>query len=147
MDGTIGPSSYWFTGRSSVIDYVAYGDVHPAIEHLKECWVCGNSALDGMSVMALDLNPGRSGEIIFCTYGMVMYGGDIPIVAKSFEEWLERTVAAGPNAQAPYWELPGFVDIGPAIPGDPQYRVREPSNMRRPWDIGGRVVLRPAQEK
>jgi hypothetical protein len=35
-----------------------------------------------------------------------------PVVAHSFSEWLERTLAAGPDVL--YWEREDFVDLGPA---------------------------------
>ena len=44
-----------------------------------------------------------------------------PGVAKSFTEWLERTLDACPDAPFNYWQMPNFTDLGPAIPDDPNY--------------------------
>ena len=62
------------------------------------------------------------GKIAYFTFSTCSDRGDIPIVANSFTEWLERTLSHGPDADCFYWELPDFMDLGPAIPNDPRYR-------------------------
>ena len=72
--------------------------------------------------MALDVSEIGFGNIISCSYNNIVDGGGMPIIAHSFEEWLARTLAVGPESQCPYWEMPGFNDLGPAIPNDPYYQ-------------------------
>lgn len=67
-------------------------------------------------------SPENFGKIAYCTVNANSDRGDIPIVANSFTEWIERTLDAGPDAPCPYWQMPDFIDLGPAIPGDPFYR-------------------------
>jgi len=66
--------------------------------------------------------PENFGKIAFCTVNANSERGDIPIVANSFTEWVARTLDLGPDSRERYWELPDFIDLGPAIPGDPYYR-------------------------
>ena len=54
----------------------------------------------------------------------VTHGGNVPVIAKSFSEWLERTLDAGPLITNGYWEEPGFDDYGSALEGDPCYEHR-----------------------
>jgi hypothetical protein len=65
--------------------------------------------------------PENFGKIAYCTFNAASDRGDIPIVANSFTEWIERTLDAGEDATCFYWQMPGFTDLGPAIPGDPNY--------------------------
>ena len=62
------------------------------------------------------------GRIAYITFDAHSERGDVPIVANSFTDWLERTLDHGPDVDCFYWELPEFVDLGPAIPNDPSYR-------------------------
>jgi hypothetical protein len=62
------------------------------------------------------------GKIAFCTFTASSERGDIPVVANSFTEWVERTIHHGPDAICYYWETSDFIDLGPAIPNDPSYR-------------------------
>ena len=48
-------------------------------------------------------------------------GGNVPLIAGSLEEWIERTLDDGPDCRHPYWRRQGFEELGSAIPGDPAY--------------------------
>lgn len=48
--------------------------------------------------------------------------GNVPIIAGSLKEFLERVLDDGPDCEYPYWQRQGFVDLGSAIPGDPYYK-------------------------
>lgn len=89
--------------------------------YLDEVWQLAYYAEDGATLIAVDLNPGGFGRIALVTYSDALSGGAC-VVAESFEDWIERTVALGPEADAPYWYQPGFKDLGPLIPRDQGYR-------------------------
>lgn len=72
-----------------------------------------------MGLIAIDTHEERFGWIGHYWYESDLSCGGFPVVAHSFTEWLERTLASGPDIR--YWEREDFVDLGPAIPGDPNY--------------------------
>jgi hypothetical protein len=93
-------------------------------DQLGSCYRFANSAKDGAHHIAVDLGAERYGQIIECYSDQVTHGGNVPVIAKSFSEWLERTLDAGPLITNGYWEEPGFDDYGSALDGDPCYERR-----------------------
>jgi hypothetical protein len=93
-------------------------------DQLAQSYVFANSGNDGAHMLAVDTRPARHGHIIEFFATQKSYGGDVPVVAHSFSEWLERTLDAGPLIDCGYWEEPGFVDYGSALIGDPCYEPR-----------------------
>lgn len=95
--------------------------------YFEDVWVLANYAFDGGEHVAIDLHPGpRFGYIGWVTQTDIDYGGGAIVVAKSFFEWLERTLDHGPHAERPYWREPGFKDYGSLIPDDPYYKPTTP---------------------
>lgn len=47
--------------------------------------------------------------------------GNVPVIAGSLREFLERVLEDGPECEYPYWQRRGFVELGSAIPGDSLY--------------------------
>lgn len=98
------------------------GDPHE-YAHFEDVWLAADSCFDGGEVIAVDLHPGpRFGCIGWVTQTDIDYGGGAIVIAKSFFEWLERTLDHGPHAERPYWREAGFKDYGPLIPDDPYYK-------------------------
>ena len=117
--------SYWGCETLTESLYYYEGDGQGSKwEQLSQCYHFGNWAGDGAQLLAVDLRPERYGYIIECLKTQMTYGGDVPVIAHSFTEWLERTLDAGPDIEGGYWEQPGFVDYGPALEGDPYYTPR-----------------------
>jgi hypothetical protein len=103
------------------------------IEHFVNVYLIASCWTNTSDHLAIDLNPERFGWIINVWYNPNLAEGDYPVVAHSFTEWLERTLDAGPGIACYdagpgkacyYWASPDFVDMGPAIPGDPHYKPR-----------------------
>lgn len=93
-------------------------------DQLSQCCIFGNKGTDGGHLLAVDLRSERYGQIIECMGNQPTYGGDVPVIAHSFSEWLERTLDAGPAIDCGYWEEPGFDDYGSALVDDPCYEAR-----------------------
>jgi len=89
--------------------------------YLDEVWQLAYYAEDGATLIAVDLNPDGFGRIGLVTYSDALTGGAC-VIAESFEDWIERTLDLGPEAETPYWYQPGFKDLGPLIPHDQGYR-------------------------
>lgn len=87
-------------------------------------WQIGENQYYGSGrELVVDLHPGpRFGYIGWVTQTDIDYGGGAIVIAKSFFEWLERTLDHGPHAERPYWRETGFKDYGPLIPDDPYYK-------------------------
>ena len=95
--------------------------------YFEDVWRIVDYAYDGGEIIAIDLHPGpRFGYIGWVTQTDIDYGGGAIVVAKSFFEWLGRTLDHGPDAQRPYWREEGFKDYGPLIPDDPYYKPKTP---------------------
>lgn len=95
--------------------------------YFEDVWVLANYAFDGGEHIAIDLHPGpRFGYIGWVTQTDIDYGGGAIVIAKSFFEWLERTLDHGPDAELPYWREKSFKDYAPLIPDDPVLQ-RKPS--------------------
>ncbi len=97
------------------------------VEYLEHCFVLASSLRGSDRVIAVDLHEERFGWIGYYWYMGDLSEGGFPVIAKSFAEWLERSLASSPDAR--YWEREDFVDLGPAIPNDPNYH---PPNRRAP---------------
>jgi hypothetical protein len=89
------------------------------VAYLEKCFVLALSLRGSDRVIAIDLNDERFGWIGYYWYEGDLNEGGFPLVAHCFSEWLERTLAAGPDVR--YWESEDFVELGRAIPGDPNY--------------------------
>ncbi|OAI56707.1 hypothetical protein AYO49_03705 [Verrucomicrobiaceae bacterium SCGC AG-212-N21] len=89
---------------------------------LSQCYCFARSGRRN-EILAVDLRPERFGNVVSFVSSQLTYGGDIPVVAKSFTDWLSRTLDAGPDSEF-YWECAGFEDLGPAMEGDPCYECR-----------------------
>ncbi len=93
--------------------------------YFDRCFAFANSLFGGPDYLAVDLHEDRWGWVVLTWFEYSIEDAPYPVIAYSFTEWLERTVASGPDAR--YWERPEFVDLGPAIPDHPNYR---PPNWR-----------------
>lgn len=93
-------------------------------DQLTHCYIFACAAGDGAQLLAVDLRPEKFGFVVECYVDQMVDGGNVPVVAHSFTEWLERTLEAGPKIDAGYWEEQGFKDYGPAMDGDPTYEER-----------------------
>lgn len=89
---------------------------------LRQCYTFARSGR-GNDIIAVDLRPEKYGNVVCFVSNQITYGGDIPIVAHSFTDWLTRTLDSGPDSDF-YWECAGFEDLGPAMEGDPCYERR-----------------------
>jgi hypothetical protein len=92
-------------------------------KYFEDVWRIAGYAFDGGEIIAIDLHPGSNfGYIGWVTQTDLNYGGGAIVIARSFFEWLERTLDHGAEAQLPYWRVKGFKDYGPLIPDDPYYQ-------------------------
>jgi len=96
------------------------------LEYFENVFVLATSTLWGTDHIGIDLHPERFGWIGCYWYQGDLIAGNYPVVAHSFSEWLERILdtgdKAGPDGTSHYWDMAGFVDLGPAIPGSPHYQ-------------------------
>lgn len=136
--GTIPEPNGWalwnvgFWGYDRLLDELFYYEDEEADSlwhQLDQCFIFATSAQDGAHMLAVDLRPQRYGQIIECLMTQITYGGDVPVVAHSFSEWLERTLDAGPSIKNGYWEGADFSDYGSALDGDPCYEPRPHDTM------------------
>ena len=108
---------------TSLADTFLYGERRGDCgDYLFNFWQFATNLEDGGVGLGICSDSENFGRIACCTFTASSERGDVPIVANSFTEWLERTLDYGPEADCFYWEDPEFVDLGPAIPGDPNYR-------------------------
>lgn len=110
----------WWPRYTVNEERAAEPDEYPYFENV---WHICSYAFDGGEQIVIDLHPGpRFGRIGWLTQTDFDYGGGAIVIAKSFFEWLERTLDHGPYAQRPYWREESFKDYGPLIPDDPYYK-------------------------
>jgi hypothetical protein len=108
---------------SSLADIFMYGEKNEDAGDFLFNYICfGSSHSDGGIGLGICAAPVNFGKIACCTFSACSERGDVPIVANTFTEWLERTLDHGPDADCFYWQKDDFIDLGPAIPGDPNYR-------------------------
>jgi hypothetical protein len=113
---------YW--GFETLTEHLYDVEPDSIWEQLRHCYLFANKGTDGAHLLAVDLRKERYGHVVECFATHQTYGGDVPVVAHSFSEWLERTLDAGPSIDCGYWEEPGFTDYGSALDGDPCYDAR-----------------------
>lgn len=113
---------YW--GFETITDRLDDYEPGAIWDQLTQSFIFACKATDGAHLLAVDLRRERYGYIVECFATQQTYGGDVPVVARSFSEWLERTLDAGPLIDCGYWEEPGFLDYGSALDGDPCYDIR-----------------------
>ena len=101
-------------------------ECHP---HYDCCFIFGCSEDDGGIQICLDLNPPNAGRVFYMHHEFAGPSLGCAVIAQSFTEWLERTIAAGPDAPRPYWWEQGFKDYGPVIPNDPSYEPVRPDTI------------------
>lgn len=85
------------------------------------CLVIGHNCRDGADTIGLNLNPGPGFGNVFFAWMSKALGYRCPVIASSVTEWISLTYRAGPDS-AYYFLRDDFVDRGPVIPGDPEYR-------------------------
>lgn len=108
-------TDYWLF--DNVNETLVHGFESGGVDYLEKVFVLAHSERTGL--VAIDTHPERYGWISYFWYEISLDYGGFPVVAHSFREWLERTIAAGPDEI--YWQNENFQDLGPALPGDPNY--------------------------
>jgi hypothetical protein len=105
-------------------DFARYApSVYPEelVPFFSKCACIGHSAQDGGDVIGVNLNPGPGYGQVFFAWMAKSIGYRCPLIADSIAEWLTLTHEAGPTSE-PYFFRNDFVDRGPLIPNDPEYR-------------------------
>ena len=106
---------------------ISFEEYAPAVEpdtlspFFARCATVGYYERDGADAIGLNLNPGPGFGKVFFAWMAKAIGYRCPIIADSIAEWLTLTCRAGAESE-PYFFRDDFVDRGPLISGDPEYR-------------------------
>lgn len=111
-----------FSNHNNLNNYLVSGLNFGGVDYLENVFLIATSSVRDVTHIAIDLNPHRFGFIGHYWYQGDLGWGGYPLVAKSFLEWLSKTIDYLPNSDRFYWEVPDFIDLGSAIPNDKSYR-------------------------
>jgi hypothetical protein len=112
----------FFTTSPTIASF--FGPPLPEDEYMAEYhekfYRLGHRASDGAHIIGISCHPESVG--IMFDYYVDCVGAPLGLrkIANTFTEWIERTLAAGPDGEI-YWFKSDFIDLGPAVPNDPYY--------------------------